>query len=106
MKRITAITKCNGVLAEVLDRKANRIKRAVAQMADCAADKAAESEEKAEDILNSLGSVAGAEQTKELQDKLNAYNQAIQDAKDYRNSSENFKELLAKLDEEVTVEEK
>ena len=105
MKRITAITKCNGVLSEVLDRKAKRIKRAIEQMADCADDTAAELEEKAEDIINSLGKVADAGNSDVLASKLNEYNRAVEDAKLARNSAVNFRNLLVKLDEEVSETE-
>lgn len=86
---------------KTLEKKKNNTK-----MADCTADKVSECKEKAEDILNSLGAYAGADQTKELQERLNAYNQAIQDAAEYTSASGNFTALLSKLDEEVEIEEK
>ena len=67
MKRVNAITRCKGIIAEKLDRKAARILRQVNQALDAAEDELANLSEKEEDLINSLGSVAGSEQTSELQ---------------------------------------
>ena len=104
MKRIDAIIKCKGVVSEVFNRKAKRIRRAVEQIADAADDKAVEYEEKADELLNRLGDYAGSEQTAGLQDILNKWNCSIQDAKSCRESAKNFRALLKKLDEEVPEE--
>ena len=105
MKRITAITKCKGVLAETLNRKANRIRRAVQQAIDCAEDKAATFMEQAEEIINNLGDKAGASDTPALQDALNEYVTVMNQAKAYSEAATTYRELAVKLEEEVTVED-
>lgn len=105
MKRVNAITRCKGLLAETLDRKANRILRQVNQAIDAAKDKAADLEEKAEEVINSLGSVAGSDQTSALQDKLNKYLDVCNEAEQYKKVVARLEGLKEKLNADVEVVE-
>ena len=103
-KRINAITRSLGVLAEVLDRKASRINRGVEQAKDCALDNAATCREEAMEIINGLGEVSGAKDTESLKTKLNLYIKKMQEAEDWDAVAKKFDALKGILEEEVEVE--
>ena len=105
MKRVNAITRCKGVIAEALDRKANRILRQVNQAIDAAKDKVSDLTEKKEELISSLGSVAGADQTSSLQDKLNKYIDLCSETESYEDAVKYLEELKDKLNEEVVITE-
>lgn len=105
MKRVNAITRCKGILAETLDRKASRILRQVNQAIDAAKDKAADLEEKAEEIINSLGTVAGADDTFALQAKINKYLDTCSEVEGYQEAVKRLEALKEKLNAEVEVVE-
>lgn len=104
-KRINAITRSLGVLSEVLDRKAARIKRGVEQAQADALDNAAAAREEALEIVNGLGEVAGAKDTDGLKDALNNYIAKMQEAEDWDAVAKRFDTLKAVLEEEVEVED-
>ena len=105
MKRINHIVNPQGVRSEKLERQAERILRGVDQAIACLEDQVAEADEKAESIIDSLGTSSGSGDTASLQDKLNSYvkatgakrrlNEAIADMK-------GLKDLLNK-DIEIVV---
>ena len=103
-KRINAITRSLGVLAEVLDRKAARINRGIEQAQADALDNAAACREEALEIVNGLGAVAGARDTEALKDALNKYTAKMQEAEDWDAVAKKFEDLKAVLEEEVEVE--
>lgn len=103
-KRINAITRSLGVLAEVLDRKAARINRGIEQAQADALDNAAACREEALEIVNGLGEVAGAKDTEALKDALNNYTAKMQEAEDWDAIAKKFENLKAVLEEEVEVE--
>ena len=105
MKRVNAITRCKGVINELLDRKANRILRQVHQAIDAAKDKVSDLEEKKEAIIAKLGGVAGAEQTGALQGKLNEYIDVCNEIEDYKRSIKHLEDLRDNLNEEVEISE-
>ena len=105
MKRIDAITRCKGVLTEMLNRKSSRVMRQVDQAIDAARDNAQAAREKADEIMDSFGCVAESSQTAQLCGKLNQYKDAIIDAKDWDEVADIFEELKKKLQEDVEVEE-
>lgn len=106
VKRINAITRSLGVISEVLDRKAARIKRGVEQAQADALDNEANCREEALEIVNGLGEVAGAKDTAELQESINNYLQKVQEADDWAAVAKKLEGLKAVLEEEVEVEEK
>lgn len=101
MKRVNFITKNGGVMTEVFDRKAKRIVRQVEQAIDSAKDHASDCRERAEEIMNSLGEVAGSDQTAQLQDRLNGYIEAMDCAENAINTAKILEGLLKKLNEDV-----
>lgn len=101
MKRVNFITKNGGVMTEVFDRKAKRIVRQVEQAIDSAKDHASDCKERAEEVMNSLGEVAGSDQTAQLQDKLNDYVEAMSDAENATNTAKILGDLLKRLNEDV-----
>lgn len=103
-KRINAITRSLGVLAEVLDRKAARINRGIEQAQADALDNAAACREEALEIINGLGEVAGAKDTEALKNALNNYTAKMQEAEDWDGVAKKFENLKAILEEEVEVE--
>lgn len=105
MKRIDAITRCKGILSEVLNRKSARILRQVDQAIDMAKDSAEEAREAADEIMNSLGESAESSQTSDLLCKLNAYKDKIAEAKGWDEVVTIFEDLKIKLYEDVQVEE-
>lgn len=104
-KRIKAITRNLGVLSEVLDRKAERIKRGVEQAQADALDNAAAAREEALEIINGFGDVAGAKDTDNLKDALNNYIAKMQEAEDWDAVAKRFDHLKEVLEEEVDVED-
>lgn len=105
MKRIDAITRCKGILAEVLNRKSARITRQVDQAIDMAKDKAQESEETADEIINSFGKYSDSSQTKELQGKINEYIDKQKEALDWEQAAKILEALKVKLQQDVEVVE-
>lgn len=107
MKRITAIIKGKvEAIPGVLDRKSNRIIRAVEQARDCALDSAESCKEEAEAIIDGLGEVAGQSDTEKLQEKLNEYANKLMEAEDWERMASKFDQLRLKLTEDVKLEEK
>jgi len=105
-KRINAITKnLGGVLAEVLDRKAARIKRGVEQAQADALDNAANCREEAMEVINNLGEVAGAKDTPALQGALNKYLEKVAESEQWDKVSDRLEALKGILEEEVEVED-
>jgi len=105
-KRINAIThNLGGVLAEVLDRKAARIKRGVEQAQADALDNAATCREEAMEIVNGLGEVSGAKDTPALQEHLNSYLAKIAEAEEWDAQVKRLEALKGILEEEVEVED-
>ena len=105
-KRINAITKnLGGVLAEVLDRKAARIKRGVEQAQADALDSAANCREEAMEIVNGLGEVAGAKDTPALQCNLNKYLEKVAEAEEWDAVVKRLEALKGILEEEVEIED-
>lgn len=106
MKRVNAITKGKAsCLTELLDRKAKRIMRAVEQSIDCASDKVDACNDAAEEIINSFGEAAGAEDTSKLQDKINAYIDKVAESERWAKNIERLKALKDKLNAEVEITE-
>ena len=106
MKRVNAITKGKAsFITDLVDRKAKRIMRAVEQAIDCAADKADSFRSRAEEIINSFGLSAGADDSGALQCRINAYLDAIGNAEEWEKNVERLKNLKKALEAEVEIEE-
>ncbi len=107
MKLVHAITKGKAnCITELLDRKAKRIMRNVDQAISYAEDKVCECQETADEILNTFGEVAGGDDTAALNAKMNDYTEKVAEAEEWEKQVVRLKALKAKLDSEVTIEEK
>ena len=104
-KRINAITRTLGVLAEVLSRKEQRIYRGIDQAAAAALDYEADAREQAMNIINGLGDVAGAGDTEALKETLNNYVAKVDEADNWAKVAKIIGGLKDILNEEVEVEE-
>ena len=105
MKRIDFISRCKGVLADVLNRKSARIMRQIDQAIDSAKDKAQDCADSAEEIMNSFGKYADAEQTNALQGRINMYIDKMKEGKEWEETATFLAAAKVKLQEEVEVEE-
>lgn len=106
MKRVNAITKGKAsCITDLIDRKAKRIMRAVEQAIDYASDKIDSCNDAAEEIINSFGNYAGAEDTTALQGQINVYLDKVAEAERWTKNVERLKALKAKLNAEVKIEE-
>ena len=103
MKRINHIVNPQGVRSEKLERQAERILRGVDQAVACLEDEAAEAEEKAESIIDSLGASSAAGDTDSLEDKLNAYVKVTATKRRLKEAIEDMKDLKTILGKDVEV---
>ena len=103
MKRINHIVNPQGVRSEALTRKEERIKRQVDQAIAAAEDTAAEFEEAAENIIDTLGTASGKEDTGKLQNAFQKYMEAKENAWAWMRQVVYLNELKAALDKEVEV---
>lgn len=103
MRRIDAISRCKGILAEVLNRKSARIMRQVDQAIDMAKDKAQECAESADEIMNSFGKYSDSSQTTVLQGRVNDYIDKVKEASDWEETAKILERLKDKLSEDVEV---
>ena len=105
MKRIDAISRCKGIIAEVLNRKSARIMRQIDQAIDMAKDKAQECAESADEIMNSFGKYSESSQISALQGRINDYIDKVKEGKDWEETATILEGLTAKLQEDVEVVE-
>ncbi len=103
MKRISFVVNPQGVRSDALTRREERIRRGVEQAIASAQDSAAEADEKADAIIDELGKVGGADQTGDLQSKINDYLEAKETAWAWNRQVEHLNALKAALDKEVEV---
>lgn len=103
MKRISFVVNPQGVRSDALTRREERIGRGIEQAIASAQDSAAEAEEKADAIIDDLGKVGGADQTGDLQSKINEYLKAKEMAWAWNRQVEHLNALKTALDEEVEV---
>lgn len=103
-KRINAITRCVGILKEVLDRKAERINRGIEQAKADALDNSVACKEDAMEIINGLGKIAGARDTEALAYAFNSYAEKMEEADRWEALAKRFDTLKATLEEEVEIE--
>lgn len=107
MKRVNAITKGKAsCITDIIDRKAKRIMRAVEQAIDYASDKIDSCNDAAEEIINSFGNYAGAEDTTALQGQINVYLDKVAEAERWTKNVDRLKTLKEILNTEVKIEEK
>lgn len=102
MKRISIIAKkvTTYVNSALRERKINRIIEAALDKAET---NALEAEDEAEQILDSLGEVADNDSA--INDKLNAFIKALENAENWRNTKAKIEQFKERLNEEVPVEE-
>lgn len=105
VKRIDAITRCKGAIADVLNRKSARINRQVEQAIDMAKDKSQDALEAADEVMNSFGEAAGSQQTSALSERINKYKDKVAEAREWAEVAAILEELKGRLQEEVEVEE-
>ena len=103
MKRINHIVNPQGIPSDVLTRREERIVRGIDQAIASAQDQADAAEEKIQTLVNSLGKVSGAEDTKSLQEKLNMYGALCEEKVTAERYIKHFENLKADLDKEVKV---
>jgi hypothetical protein len=106
MKRIDAVIKGKATqMTDTLTRKAARILRNVDQAIDWAEDQLEMQNERAEALINSLGTVADGSCTRECSDRINSYIDTVKMADEWKKSIAILNNLKEKLNAEVEVEE-
>lgn len=105
MKKIDAITRCKGVIVDVLTRRAKRLERNVRQYLDNTKDAADETREKANNLILKMGSCSGTEDTSSLRRLLDDYGNLRREADRLDAHAKYIEELLEELNKEVEVEE-
>jgi hypothetical protein len=105
IKRISHIVNPQGVRSEKLTRMEKRILRGADQAIDSLEDQLAETEEKAQSIIDSFGECGtGAEgDTARLQKKFNDYITVASKARALKDAIEDAKNLKTILNEEIEV---
>lgn len=103
MKRISYVVNPQGVRSDALTRREERIGRGIDQAIASAQDSAAEAEEKADALIDELGTVGGADQTGDLQSKINAYLKAKETAWAWNRQVEHLNALKVALNKEIDV---
>jgi len=105
MKRINAIIKVKDKITEVFSRKAERVLRGIDAAIACAEDNADEAKDAAYDIMNSLGEASSKDDSSKLQTLLNNYAAKIEESERWAAYAGYYRELKAKLEEEVETED-
>ena len=105
MKRISYIVNPKGQRTEVIERKESRILRQIDQAIASCEDQASDAEEKAEAIIDSLGTVASSGDTAKLQEKFTHYCEECENKAAALRYVEYLKDLKKKLNAEVKVTE-
>jgi len=103
MKRINHIVNPQGIRTDVIIRKEERIFRQVDQAVASVEDLISETDEKINNLIDSLGEASTGSDTLKLQDKLNMYCDLCAQKETAQKYIVYLTELKSALDEEVDV---